>query len=268
MRLPFPGMDPWLEHPGLWPGVHNSLIAAIRDDLASKVAPRYFVDIDQHTYISSTAGDVAAIRPDVLVGRSASKRRHPRPRRAPAVAAESEAGVIAVDVEVPVEVRFDEWYLEVRTVSRNKLVTVIEVLSPTNKSGGPGRKEYLRKRRRILQTETSLVEIDLLRAGRPMPLANEPSVQSDYRILISRGATRPRANLYAFGLRHPIPSIPIPLLPNDPEPSLDLNAVLHALYDRARFDLRLDYTKPPSPPLDEEAAAWANGVLASREQDR
>lgn len=119
-------------------------------------------------------------------------------------------------------------------------------------------------RKHVFKTRTNLVEIDLLRDGRPMPLTIRQPVESAYRILVSRGATRPRARLYAFGIRQPIPSIPIPLLPKDPEPSLDLNAVLHALYERARFDLRLDYTKPPVPPLGEEDATWAQGILAAR----
>ncbi len=97
-------MDPWLEVPGLWPDVHNSLIAAIRDDLAAKLAPKYFVGLEQHTYVTSAAGDVAIIRPDVLVGRTRSRSRTPAPG-APAVAT---VGVIELDVEVPVEVTVDE----------------------------------------------------------------------------------------------------------------------------------------------------------------
>jgi hypothetical protein len=167
-------------------------------------------------------------------------------------------------VEVPVEIPVDHWYLEVRLAGTGRLVTVIEVLSPWNKSPGRGRRDYLKKRRHTFQTRTSLVEIDLLRGGRPMPLEPRQPVESDYRILISRGASRPRARLYAFGVRQPIPAIPIPLLPEDPEPSLELNAVVHALYDRARFDLRLDYTSPPVPPLGEEDAAWARAIVTNR----
>ncbi len=97
-----------------------------------------------------------------------------------------------------------------------------------------------------------------------MPVTTRHPVASDYRILVSRGASRPRAKLYAFGVRHPIPPVPIPLLPKDPEPTLDLNSVLHALYTRARFDLVLDYAKPPVPPLGEEDATWARGVVLDR----
>jgi Protein of unknown function (DUF4058) len=169
---------------------------------------------------------------------------------------------MVMNVETPVEVQVDEWYLEIRTAGKGKLVTIIEVLSPTTKFPGPGRKGYLRNRRRILARGTSLVEIDLLRGGRPMPLAIRDMVEGLYRILVSRGSTRPRAKLYAFGVRPPIPAIPIPLLPKDPDPLLDLNAVLHALYERARFDLRLDYTRPPVPPLEEEDADWAREILS------
>jgi hypothetical protein len=260
VRPPFPGMDPWLELPTLWLDVHNSLIAALRDEVASRVAPRYYVGIEQHTYVTSAAGDLAVIRPDIFVGRSRSRRRLPTAGE-PAPAG---VGVLEMDVEVPVEIQVEEWYLEVRLVATGKLVTVIEVLSPWNKSPGAGRKEYLRKRKHIFKTKTSLVEIDLLRAGRPMPLAIRHPVESDYRFLVSRGVSRPRAKLYAFGVRQAIPSIPIPLLSKDPEPSLELNTVLHALYERARFDLRLDYTKPPVPPLQEEDAAWARAIVSGR----
>jgi hypothetical protein len=87
-------------------------------------------------------------------------------------------------------------------------------------------------------------------------------VESDYRILVSRGRSRPEAKLYAFGMRQAIPAIPIPLLPSDPEPTLDLNAVVRALYERARFDLALDYAEPTVPALSKGEAAWARGIIA------
>jgi hypothetical protein len=95
-----------------------------------------------------------------------------------------------------------------------------------------------------------------------MPVVG-PDVRSDYRVLVSRGAERPRARLLAFGLRDPIPTIGIPLLPAEPEPELPLNQVLHDLYRRARFDLRLDYSQPPVPPLAPADAEWAGGLLGA-----
>ena len=82
-------------------------------------------------------------------------------------------------------------------------------------------------------------------------------VQSDYRILVSRGLQRPRATLIAFTLRQPTPAFMLPLLPGDDELEVALNRILHALYQRARFDLRLDYTQPPVPRLAEVDAVWA-----------
>jgi ABC-type transport system substrate-binding protein len=101
-----------------------------------------------------------------------------------------------------------------------------------------------------------LIEVDLLRAGEPMPVVGPPVV-SDYRMLVSRGSRRPRAQLYAWSLRQTIPTVILPLLKGDYEPTVDLGAVLHALYDRARFDLRLDYTQPPVPTFTAEDVAWA-----------
>ena len=263
MRPPFPGMDPWLEHPDLWLGVHNRLIAAISDEIVPKVAPRYFVAVEQHAYLVPIHGDRVTGRPDLLVSRTRSRRRLPVPSGPEASVG---AGVLELDVEVPVKERVEEWYLKIKRVGTGKVVTVIEVLSPTNKSHRPGRKQYLRKRGHILGSNTNLVEIDLLRKGKPMPI-RQP-VESDYRILISRGQSRPRARLLAFGVRQPIPVIPIPLLPKDSEPTLDLNTVLHALYERARFDLQLDYANPPEPPLDKKDAAWARAIVSPKSRGK
>ena len=109
---------------------------------------------------------------------------------------------------------------------------------------------------------TNLVEIDLLRSGRAMPLNRKPP-RTHYRNLVRRGIMHNKAKLYTFSVRQPIPAIPIPLLPGDEEPSLDLGAVLHALYDRARFDLRLNYRKPPVPSLNEGDTTWAQSILES-----
>ncbi len=264
MRPPFPGMDPWLEDHDLWLDFHNRLITSIADAIVPKVAPKYFVGVEQRTYESRPGAAVYVGRPDVGITWTGTTESHAGPGE---TRQSTGPGVLEVDVEVPVTDRVDEWYLEVREVVRGKLVTVIEVLSPTNKLRQPGRKQYLRKRDKIFDSRTSLVEIDLLRAGKRMPIANPSPVKGDYRILVSRGKSRPRARLYVFGVRQPIPDIPIPLLPSDTEPTLDLNSVLHDLYDRARFDLRLDYTTPATPPhLKQEDVTWAREIISSVEQ--
>ena len=255
MPSPFPGMDPYLEHPALWPDVHNSLLAALRDSLSPQVAPRYYVALERRTYLLTPDDLVFVGRPDVAVVRRAAGG---PPGQTPAVTATA-----VLEVDVPMADEVAEVFLEVRDVATGQCVTVVELLSPVNKLLGHGREAYLDKRTEILRTRTSLVEVDLLRAGEPMPVVG-PTVHSDYRILVSRGARRPRAQLVVWSLRQRIPAFELPLLEGDLEPTADLGAVLHALYDRARFDLRLDYAQPPVPPLAEDDAVWARSLALPR----
>jgi hypothetical protein len=253
MRPPFPGMDPWLEHPAIWADVHNSLITSISDELVPRVAPRYYIGIKQRVYTGAPGEFESVGLLDVAVGKYGSV----DPSREPAATEQAAVGVL--DVEVPSEDQLEEWYLEIHEVEKGTLVTSLEILSPYNKIHEKGRQQYLKKRRRVLGSMTNLVEIDLLRAGEPMPLERKPP-HSDYRILVRRGANHPKAKLFVFGVRQSIPVIPIPLLPEDDAPLLDLGAVLHQLYDRARYDLRLKYAKPPVPPLADETMAWARAI--------
>ena len=142
------------------------------------------------------------------------------------------------------------------------LVTIVELLSPANKSHAEGRRRYETKRNQILGSLTNLVEIDLTRAGEPMMVVGPP-IWSDYRILVSRSQSRPKAKLHAFGVRSPIPSFSLPPFPDDDEPLVDLNAIFHNLYDRAYFDLRLEFAGPPVPPLWEPDATWARERIAA-----
>lgn len=251
MKCPFPGMDPWLEHPSLWPDVHNSLIAAIRDELSPLVAPQYYVGLERRAYLLSTEDLVFVGRPDVSVadGGFAPPSRGGQPE------------ATALEVTVPMLDEVTENYLEIREVKTGELVTVMELLSPANKLRAKGREEYLAKRCTILRSRTNLVEIDLLRTGKPMPLEGHVP-PSDYRIVIAAGQRRPRAQLLVFGVRSAIPPFDVPLRPGDDEPRLDLGKVLHDLYARARFDLRLDYTVSPVPELEDADRPWAAALVA------
>lgn len=157
-------------------------------------------------------------------------------------------------------------YLEIRDVATREVITVIEILSPANKRRGDGRRQYERKRQKVLESQTHLVEIDLLRAGDPMPLALPGAAENGppaYRIVVSRSPRRPYADVYLFSLRQPIPNVPIPLRPGDEEPLLPLNDLLHAVYDQGAYDLVVDYGRPPQPPLADEDAAWSQTLLAA-----
>ncbi len=251
MPSPFPGMDPYLEHPALWPDVHNSLIAALREALAPQVSPRYYIGLEHRVYQFAPDDLVFIGRPDLTVTGTPAPGGGPVPRQ-------SEVAVL--EVEVPLTDELRETFLEVREVSSGQVVTILELLSPANKSGG-GRGEYLRKRTQILHSQTSLVEIDLLRSGEPMPVVHSRLPPSHYRILVSRGSRRPRASLSLFSVRNSIPKFSLPLGPGDREPEVDLHQVLNDLYDRVHFELLVDYSRPCFPDLDEDDQGWAHELI-------
>jgi len=268
MTCPFPGMDPWLEQSGIWKNLHTSLITALRDHLTSLLAPRYYIDIQQRTYITTLPPE-EFIEPDVYVIRenSAPYTAVSEIRTDGSARSEKPSGsAMPVWVTLP-EVEVVERYLEVRKPKSSEVVTVIEILSPTNKRPGDGRIQYETKRLQIIQSLTHLVEIDLLRGGEPMFFAGpEESHSTSYRILVSRSNIRPRAELYPFGIREPVPTFVFPLLPGDDEPTIELTPLLHSIYERARYDLVMDYKTPPEPRLSKEDAMWAAEWLKANEE--
>lgn len=169
MPSPFPGVDPYLEDPALWPHVHTLLIVALHDDLAQRLRPKYYVAIQERVYVAAYAEPYGAY-PDLAVGRAA-------PGEVAEAAAAYQAGeptpatdgTQVVFVPVPREIR--EGYLEIRRAATHDVVTVVEVLSPGNKRPGKTRTAYEAKRNRVLASHTHLVEIDLLRGYPPMPVA-------------------------------------------------------------------------------------------------
>lgn len=252
MRPPFPGMDPWLEDRAIWPDVHNRLISAMAESIAPRIAPRYYTRLEQRI-IELSRSELALVG---VVDLAIITDQPPRLARRP-----QPAGTSVLEVDVPVSHPVRETYLKVYLAGEDRVVTIAEVLSPTNKQSKRGRRVYERKRGRTFESLTNFVEVDLLRAGVPMPVLG-PAIESDYRILVSRGLDRPSAQLYPFTIRDPIPPFPVPLLPGDDEPEIDLGSILHGIYDRSRLDLGLKYGKPPKPPLDPEDAAWATDRLS------
>jgi len=246
-------MDPFLEHPRLWPGVHNALIAAVQRALAPALKPKYVVRLEERTYLSEPEELVFIGKPDVAV---VTPRTPTEPGRD---AGRSNVAAVAVRVPTPDVVR--ETWLEVRAAASGEVVTVLELLSPTNKRpGSAGRQLYEGKRMTVLGTRTHLVEVDLVRAHPPMAVYGTDR-SSDYRILISRGDRRPRAELLLFSVRDPIPSFALPLRPSDDEPSVDVDGLLHRLYDDLDYGASIDYAADPVPALRPEDADWANELL-------
>ncbi|OLP17488.1 hypothetical protein BST81_16660 [Leptolyngbya sp. 'hensonii'] len=250
MASPFPGMDPYLED-SLWREVHTYLMTAIANDLNARLPEAYRATVEQATYIATTGIGT----PDVIILGDSSE---PKAQVTGVLA----SVVAPVQVEVPEPEEVIERWLEVRQIATNQVITSIEILSPTNKVDPRGREQYERKRNRVLASRTHLVEIDLIRSGKPFPILYMPA--SRYRILISRSSTRPGAQLYPFNLPHPIPAIPVPLLSEDEELLLDLQTILNTIYDQGRYRLAIDYSQVPPPPvLTQEEQDWMRQILES-----
>jgi hypothetical protein len=255
MPKPFPGMNPWLERPGLWPDVHTSLIVALRRKLAPLVHPRYYIALEQRIVMAVVPAEPTPVYTDVAV----IERSEPFQAKEPPEMAVAEP----VIVEVPEQETITEDYLEVVEIATHRVITVIEILSLSNKRPGEDRQAYLSKREKIFRTQTNLVEIDLLRHWAPMPFAflQTDGGASHYRILVKRGDQTRRAHLYPFNVRDPVPIFSLPLQVGDVEPPVYLGAVLREVYDESGYALRIDYGQPPVPPLSEEDAKWAADIL-------
>lgn len=267
MATPFPGMDPYLERASLWANVHASLITALRDYLTPLLRPRYFVSVEERSYFDDPMGVGLISVPDVgVVG----------PFSPQAVQPQSPGGVLTAPTPIEVELKMTdtirETYLEILDTEvepypygdrpdgpATNVVTLIEVLSPWNKSESGGRAKYMTKRSEVIHTKTNLVEIDLLRVGtRVLELEDQTY---DYSVIVSPSRTRPRAYIFPFTVRQPIPPFTLPLTEDDVEPTVDLNRILHDLYDRAGYDLRINYSVEPNPPFAGTNKAWLDELL-------
>ena len=263
---PFPGMNPYLERGDIWPDFHNELISQIRSALNPQLPDRYHISLQQRTEVAPPLGpapDLALIIPDALVTDEPA----PSPldatpeatATATAVAAPPEEAT-AVRVRMPREVRVT--WLRVESMPERDVVTIVEVLSPTNKAPGTGRLQYLRKREAISAGYVNLVEIDLLRRGQPMPLETPPPA-SDYRILVCRSLEHPSALLYPFTVQQAIPKFTLPLLPEDEELEVDLGAIINAMHHTVRYGQVARYHEPPpEPAFSPEVAEWVGERVA------
>jgi len=258
MPSPFPGMDPYLEG-SRWMTVHAQLTAEVARQLAPRLRPKYVALTTERFVLDDIDGVAVATStryPDVAVAQSG---------HGGTVAAAVTAAPAPLRLETVIPVAVPHRSVEIRDSARQRLVTAIEVLSPTNKRGR-GRREYLAKRRRILLSSAHLLEIDLLRTGQRVPM-RQPLPATSYCVVLSRADTRPLSDVWPVGLRQPLPTVPVPLLPGDADVFLDLQAALVAIYDAIGFDLIVDYSRPPDVPLMADDAAWVAGLAGKSAGD-
>lgn len=256
MPSPFPGMDPFLENQE-WEDFHAKLNTAISDALSPSVEPNYVVRVERRVYVEHVSGDEQQRRADVAIVASHEPSFAPKATGATATATPVE-GLLAMPEEI------HETYIVVRDRETREIVTVIETLSAGNKRlGSSGRQAYLTKREEILSSQANLVELDLLRGGARLPMAT-PLPAADYYAIVSRAGRRPRADIYPWTLRDPLPTLPIPLGSDDPDVPLDLQQVFVTVYDRSLYNLSIDYSANLDPPLKREDQEWAKELLSAR----
>jgi hypothetical protein len=272
MPSPFPGMDPYLESPDIWPDVHHSLAGEIRSVLNQLMPGRYYARVEMRPEVGivEEEGATRRIIPDVAIVR--------QPRKGSG----GEAAVLeAARTELSQFYEFtfrdepmEHQFVEVRDAAQgHKLVTLIEIVSPSNKRRGPDRDSYRQKQREVLASDASLIEIDLLRGGQR--LFDEPGMElflarlqprPEYVVLVNRAWRRGEASrgyqVFPAALRDPLPCFPVPLREGETEIPLDLQFLLNRIYDEGPYRRgAVNYAQSPDPPLDAEDMAWATELL-------
>lgn len=256
MPSPFPGMNPYLERKKLWPDFHMRFLNAAAEQLGLQIRPGYVARLEERVYIHELPRDQwrPLGRPDLSILKEPVK----SGVKSAAQVVESPA-----EVELMVTIDFEKVpFLEILDQASRDVVTVLELLSPSNKQNISDREQYTSKRIQLLTSQANFVEIDLLRAG-VRPYLGERPVATDYYALVSRTSQRPKARFWPIRLRDRLPAITIPLRPPDADASLDMQAALNRIYDFANYESEI-YTTPPDPLLSPEDAEWAKQFVPAR----
>jgi hypothetical protein len=244
-------MNPYLEQDDAWEDFHHRFITHMGDDLGNLVGEKYQVKVETRLYLHEL---------------SAEERRH-MGRADVSISGRHDTGTSSSVASLPAPIslampNFEKYaFLEIRDRRNRRVITAIELLSPTNKSPGPDRDDYLRKRLQYMATRVNLVEIDLRRGGkRPAPPEIPPC---DYYVCVARWHEAAGVGCWPISLRDPLPQIPIPLTAADREVHLDLQTLFQRVYDAAHYGNYV-YSETPDPPLSREDAEWAKQFVQPR----
>jgi hypothetical protein len=259
-------MDPYIEACGLWEEFHRHLIEKICEHLKDNVAERYLVRGGERTYlvlVESEGKRTYPFFPDA--GVSALSGRKKASKKGGTAVAEAPGDVEPISLRAFIAEEHRERFVEIYEAGpEQRLVTSIEVLSPTNKRPNtPGWDLYQRKRQSILLGDANLVEIDLLRGGQRMPML-DPWPTSPYTLLVAKAKKDQLCQVWPATFQRPLPPIPVPLLKPDQPISLSLQSLIEGIYQRYRYDYSIDYTRSLTPPLAAEEATWFAQQLRER----
>jgi hypothetical protein len=252
-------MDPYIERPAIWPDFHDRLITHLSGVLQPLLRPKYVAIIQDRLYVAETDRMIA---PDVSVARLKN----------PLTIEPAALAVMEPDPAHVFELREEEvrepliHIVDPKNLSR--IVTSIEVLSPKNKRPGPGHKSYLQKRRELWAGGANLIEIDLLRAGRPTAGMAPGRLQSlqpfHYMIVVTRRKPR-QQEVYATTVRERLPRVGLPLAKGDVDVTLDLQAAFTRCWEEGPYPEVLAYSAAPPGRLAEDDVRWCLDLLREKQ---
>jgi hypothetical protein len=254
-KSPFPGMDPYLEKQ--WHDVHSRLILYACDQLEEQLPSNLIARVEERVVLETEDVDQRSIYPDVKIIE--------RPSRVPIPGTLSQASLAEpVLVQYRSEPATETFINIVDAASDRRLVTVIEILSLSNKLPGEGQRLYRQKQEELRSAQVSLVEIDLLRKGQrvlSLPAAEIPRrLRTTYQVCVRRGWKPDLFEIYPIPLRQALPIVGIPLRERDEDARLDVQVILDQAYRKGRYYATLDYQESPDPPLKGEDAAWVKAI--------
>jgi hypothetical protein len=226
-------------------------MVALASQLRPLIRPRYVASVEERVYLE---GEEQQRVPDVSIHKLEEEARGPT-----ATAAVMDTPLL-VEAE-PLEVH--EHYVTILDCHQGmRVVAVVEVVSPSNKAAGAGRKSYQEKQQETLASESHLIEIDLLRRGRHVLAVSEAGTRAkgNYAFLacVSRWPRRKVFEVYLRGLRDRLPRIRVPLAEPDADVPLDIQAALEQVYEDGDYMLRVRYHNPCEPPLEAADQQWAS----------
>jgi Protein of unknown function (DUF4058) len=225
MPSPFPGMDPYLEHPEFFPGLHDRLINQISDVLQASLFSPYFAEIASRGWLDesySLQGQQLAL--EIYTNQGKLER------------------VTAIEV----------LHLENKTPGEDSRRLYLN-----------HQNELLQNRVNLV--EIDLLRGGSHTTCVPRDQAVAQAGAFDYHVCVRKMDEADDRLVYPVRLEQRLPEIAVPLLPGDGEVVLDRQQLFDHCYDRGPYRVRSPYLgRAPVPPLSDEQTAWAEQFLREK----
>jgi len=261
MPSPFPGMDPFIEGSGYWGEFHMNMIVAMQNALNAKMPKGFAATIDVYVWIHEPSAEERAkrVKPDVFITGAKG--------RAKSLSATTRRKAVS-QIVLPAVERRKVRSIKIEDLEQQRVVTAIELLSPSNKDGSLDHDIYMAKRAVYLGGQISLVEIDLLRGGKRMPLGETGSEAWDFYVMISRPWELPKADFWPLTLRDKLPTIDVPIVREIKPVTLNLQEAFASSYERCLYATKLNYSRDLTPRPRGDDAEWITGRLGKAVRSR